>query len=149
MRLKPFARFFGESIYRTDYFVICSREQDFIPTLKKIIKTDTNLGKGGLDIVNHVAKSSNEECNGRTWRLTHRTSKRKVNAIIVIWMRPGVDVSIVTHEAWHAAFWIFQDRGMHLDAGHSPTYNGADEPMAYYLQWLVRSMLGLHKGGDA
>jgi hypothetical protein len=54
----------------------------------------------------------------------------------VIWVKPGQHVSVLMHEAWHAAYWVLRSRGVQFDDGY-----GADEPMAYYLQWIVRSAL--------
>lgn len=138
MKLKPFARSFADRQYRVDYFVICSRAQDFHPTLLKLLKR-TKLAEQAADIVRVVAESPVSGCNGRCWRLAIDA----MTQIIIIWLRPGADISVVTHEVWHAAFWVFQERGITLDSGVTTWRNGADEPMAYYLQWLVRSVLNL------
>jgi len=139
MRLKPFARSFADRLYRVDYFVVCSREQDFHPTLLKLIKRTSKIAKLAPSIVRNVAMSPVDGCNGRCWRLAISPKLH----VIIIWLRPGADVSVVTHEIWHAAFWVFQERGATLDSGVTTWRNGADEPMAYYLQWLVRSVLNL------
>lgn len=138
MKLRPFARAFADTIYRTDYFVVCSAPIDFLPALRKLLTKNVNVGLAN-GIIDGVSAHSVDECNGRCWRL--EMSSR--NHIAVIYLRPGADVSVVTHEAWHAAFWVFQERAVRLDCGLSPRDNGADEPMAYYLQWLVRSILKL------
>jgi hypothetical protein len=142
VRLEPFARSFADPIYRTDFFIVCSEGEKFHAALGRLLRA-SRIADAEQEIVGEVAKASVEECTGRCWRL-ERVTGRRTNALVVIWLRPDSDISVVTHEAWHAAFWIFQQRGFQFDSGTSSWQNGVDEPIAYYLQWLVRSILNLH-----
>jgi hypothetical protein len=136
MRLKPFARWFPDRIYRVTFFVICCREQDFIPTLRKLVGRTNCPDKQGLVRAVEASPHDMTDVNGRCFRIAG-----KATPCAVIWLRPGVDVSTLVHELWHALFWIFRDRGVQFDDGV-----GADEPVAYYLQAIVRQSLELPDG---
>lgn len=131
MKLKPFARWFPDPVYRVTFFVVCCRSEAFMATLTKLVAlTDHPRKPAFLRAVSGSYDDAMEGCNGRCFRIDGPKSAA------VIWIQPGVDVSVLVHELWHALFWIFQHRGVRFDAGE-----GADEPVAYYLQSLMRRAL--------
>lgn len=131
MILRPFARCFADPIYRVDYFVVCAEERDYLPALRKLLRSYTILSRKTQQEILDRAQHPLTRCAGRCIRL----SNPKVEAV-VIWLRPGADISVLVHEAWHAAYWVFE--------GRVTAWNdGVDEPMAYYLQWIVRQALRL------
>lgn len=132
-KLPAFARTFTDYIYRVDYIAICSREQDFHPTLKKCLEIISPLDV--KEVMRMVTPHSNENCNGRCHRL--ETKRLTTRPLVVMWIRKGIDVSVVSHEAWHAARWVLAGRGLDL----SP--DASEEAVAYYLQWIIRSALGI------
>lgn len=140
MKLRPFARFFSDRIYRTNYLAICCARPALMHHARRLVRT-TNLTRDDREgLLRALAASIDYDanCNGQCFRLNPTDAAGNTVAFSVLWFRPGVDVSVVTHEAWHALFWTFRDRGVRFDAG-----DGADEPVAYYLQWIVRSVLGI------
>jgi hypothetical protein len=66
-------------------------------------------------------------------------TRKDVLPVIIIWLQPGVHVSTLVHEAWHAAFWVLRRRGVDFASDDL-----AHEPMAYYLDWIVRRATGAH-----
>ena len=142
MRLtRRFARWFSDPVYRVNYFVVCVPRADFIETLRALVTTTdlTKAEQGALIGAVQQSPGNLDGCNGRCYRLSVNAGKGAGRfPVVVIWVLPGVDVTVVMHECWHALYWVFQHRGVQFDDGE-----GADEPVAYYLQSLVRRALGL------
>ena len=135
-RLRPFARFWYDPVYRVNLFAICCWPNAFHANVRRLLK-GTVLQSRADEVIGHLGAPL-DGCAGRTFRLAIAAQTGGLHPIVVLWIRPGSDVSVVTHEAWHAAWWIFHERGV--------TFNeGADEPMGYYLQFLVRAALGWHR----
>lgn len=59
--------------------------------------------------------------------------------VAAIWINPRAGSSTIAHEAFHAAYWVLGDRGLGLTAA-------SEEAWAYYLGWLVRSMVNCVNG---
>lgn len=133
--IRPRARAFHDPIYRATYFVVCCRPEAFLATLRTLTRTFYASHRVANEIVAQCEAHSVEGCNGRCWCLPGR--RATTSHAVVIFLRAGSDVSVATHEAWHAARWIFDYRGADLNAA------GGEESVAYYLQWLVRQSLGL------
>lgn len=139
MKLKPFARLFSDQVYRLTYFVICSPRQAFVPEFTKLLKTTDLSPKGRQGVLDALLASDGarvDDCTGRCFRLTPDDGQNQL-PMAVIWLLPGESVSVLTHEAWHAVFWVFRERGVSFEDGY-----GADEPVAYYLDFLIRKALG-------
>lgn len=138
-RLRPFARWWGDQVYRVSYFALCCRREQVIPTFKKLLRTTDFAAANQRELVNLVKDVDFDDCNGRTIRLPYRKHPASTSTypVVVIWVRPDADVAVLTHECWHALYWVFTNRGVCFDEGM-----GADEPVAYYLTYLIRKALG-------
>ncbi len=134
MKLKPATRAFYDPIYRTNYYVVICGPDVFRERLRVLVRrhAGASVAKEVWEKCHHTV----EDCNGRAYRLEALKSA-VVAHICVIFLRAGADVSVVSHEAWHAVRWVFNHRGVDLND------SGSDEAAAYYLQWLVRAALGI------
>ena len=132
--LRPAARSFYDPIYQINYCVVISDREDYLPTLKKSL-TGWVTRSAAKEI---LTKSDHDmtDCNGRCIRLPSLRLDEAIADVIVIWLRAGADVAVLAHEAWHALMWVFDRRGM--DASLA-----TEEAVAHYLQWIVRSALGV------
>lgn len=140
MTLKPFARFFPDSIYRVSYFVVCSKPERFLTDVRRLLRAHAPKRDERAAILTALEASIRPDwgdCRGTCFRLTPPVGD-DILPCIVIWLKPGTDVGVLVHEAWHALQSVFARRGVRFDDGE-----GANEPTAYYLEWIVQKALGL------
>lgn len=56
-----------------------------------------------------------------------------------IWLRPDASLAVVAHEAFHATFYVMEEKGIRLS-------DASEEAFAYYLEWLMRGILACLDG---
>jgi hypothetical protein len=134
MKLKPFARFFYDPVYRVNYFTVCCRPEKYQAELVKAMRASI-LTKSDRGEILRKCPLDAEGCAGRTFRLEAKV-KTRVASVVIVWLRPGSDVTTVAHEAWHAVIWVFLDRGVKF-------HDSSEEAVAYYHQWIMRATLGI------
>jgi hypothetical protein len=147
--LAPFTRHWEDPVYRVSWIVVCTPRPSFVSAVRRalrrvdradaaaILRALTDSGSTAADL---------DGCAGTCYQLDPIIAGNPV-PIVVIWINPGADISVLVHEAWHGVYWVFRSRHVGLDDGGDPKSGGADEPLAYYLQHVVRAALGLARRG--
>jgi len=138
MRIHPFARFFVDRIYRVSYVVVCCPRAEFRRHVARLLRKN-----GEAADVSAVLRAFDEspglpdDCSGRIYRLRPEGSRGLQLPIVLIWLSPRASLGTVVHEASHAAQWVFSICGVDTND------LAADEPLAYYLEWIVAEILQL------
>lgn len=133
MKLQPLARFEYDPVYRANYAVVVSRPNDFRSSLRKLLK------RAPVDVaeIMEMTAESIDDCDGRCWRLRPQVAQKNAY-LYVIWVRAGVDVSVLVHELLHAVIHCFHDRGVEIALDH-------EEALTYYVQMLLRWAMGVRR----
>lgn len=140
MRITQRVQYLHDPVYRVSFIVVCSAAKDFRPTVARTLLTTTATAAQRRAILRALDLSMEEAwytCYGRCFRLDPPNGTGGTLPFVVVWVQPREgNVATLVHELWHAAYWVFRERGVRFDSGM-----GADEPMAYYLSWLTERVL--------
>ena len=134
MKIRPLSRSFVDEIYGVVYVALSCKQED-VPRLyqRELGKVRKLKARDRAAAVKSLLDSPPVgECAGF---FAHHVGKGETADIGLIYVQPGMPISVLVHEVWHACFWCFQEH--HVDfSGY-----GANEPMAYYLDWMIDKIL--------
>lgn len=87
------------------------------------------------DVVKCFGRAGHDRHQGQCVSFVNQSQGRYV----AIWLKPNAQISVLAHEAVHAAWYALSDLGMKFS-------DESDEAFAYYIGWIVGHLTKLRFG---